>query len=84
MFRWYKHAQVCYAYLEDVKAPVELDSNISPKPSVWTATILEESLVAARWFTRGWTLQEMIAPSDLKFYASGWTFFGTNARSLCN
>ncbi len=29
-----------------------------------------------RWFTRGWTLQELIAPRRLEFYNLGWDFFG--------
>lgn len=31
----------------------------------------------SRWFTRGWTLQEMIAPKELKFYDIDWKFIGT-------
>ncbi|KAH6669210.1 heterokaryon incompatibility protein-domain-containing protein [Halenospora varia] len=31
----------------------------------------------SRWFTRGWTLQEMIAPKELKFYDRDWKFMGT-------
>ena len=30
-----------------------------------------------RWFTRGWTLQELIAPYDVRFYNANWTFIGT-------
>ncbi|OOF93157.1 hypothetical protein ASPCADRAFT_209761 [Aspergillus carbonarius ITEM 5010] len=37
----------------------------------------------SRWFTRGWTLQELIAPNDLTFYGSGWNFLGTK-RSLAS
>lgn len=36
----------------------------------------------ARWFTRGWCLQELIAPGKLEFYASGWSDMGTKF-SLC-
>ncbi|KAK0657828.1 heterokaryon incompatibility protein-domain-containing protein, partial [Cercophora newfieldiana] len=32
--------------------------------------------LASRWFTRGWTLQELIAPLDVQFYDSSWTWFG--------
>jgi hypothetical protein len=35
------------------------------------------------WFTRGWTLQELIAPSHLVFYDSDWTELGTK-ESLKN
>jgi hypothetical protein len=31
----------------------------------------------AKWFTRGWTLQELIAPRNLEFYAADWTEYGT-------
>ncbi|KAF2256582.1 hypothetical protein BU26DRAFT_513392 [Trematosphaeria pertusa] len=30
-----------------------------------------------RWFTRGWTLQELIAPRDVRFYDAQWQLFGT-------
>ncbi|KAI1083401.1 HET-domain-containing protein [Whalleya microplaca] len=36
-----------------------------------------ETLSACRWFTRGWTLQEFIAPSRLKFYDRDWNFYDT-------
>jgi len=40
MYRWYKKAAICYAYLSDVDS----------------ADDLKDSL----WFTRGWTLQELL------------------------
>jgi hypothetical protein len=30
-----------------------------------------------KWFTRGWTLQELIAPKNVEFYNASWTFLGT-------
>ncbi|RSM15850.1 hypothetical protein CDV31_004792 [Fusarium ambrosium] len=56
MFRWYHDAEICYAYLPDVDGVFE-------RP--WT-------IVESRWFTRGWTLQELIAPRKLVFYAPTW------------
>ena len=35
-----------------------------------------DELSSSRWFTRGWTLQEMIAPTELKFFATDWTEIG--------
>ncbi|KAK0752765.1 heterokaryon incompatibility protein-domain-containing protein [Schizothecium vesticola] len=35
-----------------------------------------EKLARCRWFTRGWTLQELIAPRLLGFYNSTWRFQG--------
>ncbi|PVH97602.1 HET-domain-containing protein, partial [Periconia macrospinosa] len=41
-------------------------------------------LEASVWFTRGWTLQELIAPKKMDFYAKDWTFIGTkNSLGLC-
>lgn len=36
-----------------------------------------ESFANCKWFTRGWTLQEMIAPAQLNFYSSSWSSIGT-------
>ncbi|RYP63425.1 hypothetical protein DL771_009278 [Monosporascus sp. 5C6A] len=36
----------------------------------------------SRWFTRGWTLQELIAPSDVHFLAKDWTDLGTKRGGL--
>ncbi|KAI1846421.1 hypothetical protein JX266_007626 [Neoarthrinium moseri] len=36
-------------------------------------------LARSRWFTRGWTLQELIAPRDLLFYSTDWTCLGSKA-----
>ena len=44
----------------------------------------ETAIASSRWFNRGWTLQELIAPSDVRFYSSAWGFIGTkeSMRSL--
>ena len=31
----------------------------------------------SRWFTRGWTLQELIAPAQVRFYDKSWNSIGT-------
>lgn len=54
MFKWYKLAEVCYAYLEDFPQQVEIADS--------------SSLSCCRWFSRGWTLQELIAPRNLVFF----------------
>ncbi|KAI6086493.1 HET-domain-containing protein [Hypoxylon rubiginosum] len=64
MFRWYRRSQVCYAYLADIKPgddPVAEDSDFR----------------RARWYTRGWTLQELIAPRLLIFFNVAWEAMGT-------
>jgi len=64
MFQWYAEADMCYAYLSDVKASADL-------------IVKDSELAKSRWFTRGWTLQELIAPSNVIFYESKWLEIGT-------
>jgi hypothetical protein len=64
MFRWYQDAQICYACLSDV-----------PDGETGNDTAFEESL----WFTRGWTLQELLAPCSVEFYVADWTHIGSKA-----
>jgi len=63
MFRWYQNAGVCYAYLADVSK----DFHPRNKSSEFSKS---------RWFTRGWTLQELIAPSRVIFYSRDWHALG--------
>jgi hypothetical protein len=56
MFRWYQNAIKCYVYLSDVsirkrKASDQLSEH------TW-----DSAFRSSRWFTRGWTLQELLAP----------------------
>ncbi len=37
------------------------------------------NLNGCEWFTRGWTLQELVAPTELIFYDSRWNRIGTRA-----
>jgi hypothetical protein len=66
MFRWYESSKVCYAYLADVSTVGTFDPS---NPS--------DQFKASRWFTRGWTLQELLAPSNVIFFASDWTYMAT-------
>lgn len=45
--------------------------------------MFESAFTSSRWFTRGWTLQELLAPRDVRFYSMDWTFLGTKIE-LCN
>ncbi|KAK0733175.1 heterokaryon incompatibility protein-domain-containing protein, partial [Lasiosphaeria miniovina] len=67
MFSWYQQAAICFVYLSDLS----------------TRDNLEVRLTACRWFTRGWTLQELIAPKDVSFYDKKWQPRGTKI-SLVN
>jgi len=61
MFQWYADAAVCYVFLEDLP------------PN----TPAEEGLASCRWFTRGWTLQELLAPKTVDFYDMAWNYKGS-------
>ncbi|KAH7378665.1 kinesin light chain 1 [Pyrenochaeta sp. MPI-SDFR-AT-0127] len=64
MFRWYQRASKCYVYLSDVSIPDEVtDAKVSSFPKLW-----QEAFRRSRWFTRGWTLQELLAPASLEFF----------------
>jgi hypothetical protein len=71
MFRWYQNATKCYVYLEDVPDP-QTTADGQPYPTSW-----ERSLQGSRWFTRGWTLQELIAPKAVEFFSMNWCFLGS-------
>jgi hypothetical protein len=60
MFRWYQSAVKCYVYLSDVSAAGQ--SRLS-QPD-W-----EPAFRNSRWFTRGWTLQELLAPRSVTFFS---------------
>ncbi|KAI7059956.1 hypothetical protein KC365_g15179 [Hortaea werneckii] len=55
MFRWYRNSAVCYVYLSDV-----YDSSVRRS---W-----DSEFYRSRWFTRGWTLQELLAPRSVEFF----------------
>lgn len=61
MFRWYNKAARCYVYLPDISAATYKDNQ--QFEIEW-----EAAFRASRWFTRGWTLQELIAPTSVEFF----------------
>jgi len=63
MFRWYNEAAICYAYLSDLP------------PSSYVLS--RDTLKKCRWFSRGWTLQELLASRRINFYDASWTLRGT-------
>lgn len=70
MYRWYQEADVCYAYLADVR-PAGTEDPMDRR----------SSFRHSRWFTRGWTLQELIAPRQVEFFAGDWSYLGSKHES---
>ncbi len=66
MFQFYRDADICYAYLSDVPHGDNPGDVGSQFPS-------------SRWFKRGWTLQELLAPSKVRFFNSRWEPLGTKS-----
>ncbi|KAH9880790.1 hypothetical protein IAQ61_001084 [Plenodomus lingam] len=69
MFCWYQNAQKCYVYLSDVESNApDADSESSRR---WKPAFRK-----SRWFRRGWTLQELLAPASVEFYSSDEELLG--------
>lgn len=68
MFQWYKNAVVCYAYLSSVVA------------GPWNWKVRKQQLQQSPWFTRGWTLQELIAPRLVYFLDRQWNIIGEKSK----
>ena len=64
MYKWYGLAAVCYAYLADV--PPGEDHRVE-----------ESAFRRSRWFQRGWTLQELVAPVTIEFLSQDWAPIGS-------
>jgi hypothetical protein len=75
MFRWYRNAARCYVYLRDVSAPL-LGTDEKVNPPLW-----ESQFRKSKWFARGWTLQELLAPSSVEFFSQEGRRLG-DKRSL--
>ena len=72
MFSYYACAEVCYAYLGDVPPGSPMVYSRYPGNQF--------KLQKSRWFKRGWTLQELLAPAHVVFLSSDWGVMGTKAR----
>lgn len=60
MFAWYRDAAICYAFLTGCPDTVQTSEE-------------KAAFAGCRWFTRGYTLQELIAPADIVFFSDNWT-----------
>jgi hypothetical protein len=63
MFRWYQCAAKCYVFLSDVAVPYN-----AVDPQLYQIT-WGNAFRKSRWFTRGWTLQELLAPASVEFFS---------------
>ena len=75
MFDWYSKADICIAYLSDVKSQSPLYGAVNDGD----LGLFGNEFRGSSRFTRGWTLQELLAPANLKFYNSTCTFIETKS-----
>jgi hypothetical protein len=77
MYKWYWDAAICYAFIADftLRGPATGRSRL-------TTTEELRGFQASRWFKRGWTLQELLAPDIVEFYDSNWSLIGTKSSLL--
>lgn len=64
MYRWYADSVVCYVHLPDVQVTRNLKQTL-------------DAFEGSEWFARGWTLQELLAPSHVIVFDKIWTSIGT-------
>ena len=74
MFQWYQNAAKCYVYLSDV-------STAGAKRKSWSSA-LQEAFMGSRWFTRGWTLQELLAPTVVEFFSKEGVYLGSRLELI--
>ena len=76
MFRYYSVAQVCYVLLVETFTchPRQLKRYLCD-PAEWK----KETFSVDTWHSRGWTLQELIAPRNVHFLSHEWGFIGSKS-----
>ena len=74
MWAYYRDSAICYAYIEDF-------SIVDSPAKHGTAKENMSDFSRSRWFTRGWTLQELIASPEVIFYDVDWAPIGSRSDS---
>jgi hypothetical protein len=68
MYRWYERSYICCVYLSDVTFTYSFETIYKTKLDQFNES---------RWFTRGWTLQELLAPRQkVEFWDRHWSYIG--------
>lgn len=71
MYRWYSRAETCIIYLSDFRYLGDFSSEQHTY-----------NLTRSEWFTRGWTLQELVAPAHAVFFDQYWNRFRSKSDIL--
>ena len=67
MYKWYQNSNICLVYLSDMIQGERFDQNL-------------ENLRRCKWFRRGWTLQELLAPKTIYFHDRDWIYIGSRTN----
>lgn len=68
MYNWYSRAEVCYVYFYDL--------TMADSEAVDPPLKTRKDLAKCKWYFRGWTLQELIAPKNITFFDKDWVRVG--------
>ena len=71
IYSWYRQSKECYVFLSDVLGHEQVDADNHAGLQVDSG-----ELCSSCWFTRGWTLQELLAPHSMLFYDRDYSFIG--------
>jgi len=66
MFQRYAASALCCVFLGDLNRDDAIVVQATEEPTA--------EFARCRWFTWGWTLQELIVPTTVEFYDSSWGF----------
>ncbi|KAL8990795.1 MAG: hypothetical protein Q9169_008035 [Polycauliona sp. 2 TL-2023] len=84
MYNWYAKSKICFAYMSDVSMTGEDPDAPITDHFPMTAEDLDTSVIdrfkSSRWFRRGWTLQELLAPPNIIFFDRDWRRLGDRSR----
>lgn len=82
MYKWYGKSKCCWAFLPDVHLVNQPISNtdvvMGGEGMEWPhVRFSKEQFTGSVWFSRAWTLQELLAPRDVVFMNSDFVSIGT-------
>ncbi|KAK7461859.1 hypothetical protein VKT23_008289 [Stygiomarasmius scandens] len=75
MYAYYRNARVCYAWLHDVSASLTPSTTWNVVEGINSGGLKAE-VEESEWFSRGWTLQELLAPKEVIFFDRNWEEVG--------
>ncbi|KAI1342137.1 heterokaryon incompatibility protein-domain-containing protein [Xylariaceae sp. FL0016] len=85
IFRWYQKAMVCYAYLAEVRTLQDSETVLDNLGAQNSEVGSDQSCVVyqtSKWFSCGWTLQELIAPMVVRFFGYHWCYLADKSSHL--